>query len=133
MRVSRVCAVVRLKHTEKSASRSRRVTQIFEKLSCGIVVVEGKHDVAKLSALGIKAVSYRAIDKKQVKGSKAYVLTDRDRSGEEKREKAVAELYEAGAKSVDVNMGMSLLKMLNVTSVEQVLGPIEEIFEEGNR
>ena len=127
------CSFVMLVHDAKALGRKRRVERILSRLKSGTVVVEGKHDVRKLRMFGISAVSSgdvlyrkRAIDS----GKTVYLMTDKDRGGEEKREKLLGELLgrEQGL-NVNSDLGIAFLKALNVRCAEQIYRPLTELLE----
>ncbi|VVB76772.1 Uncharacterised protein [uncultured archaeon] len=120
-----------MQQERKDYARAKRTTGILETLKNGTVIVEGKHDIRALRPLGIEALTYSQLYTSLPSASKTvYVLTDADKGGEEKKQKIMAMLLESGnGYVIDDSLGKRLLRTLNSTCVEQVLGPITEIME----
>jgi 5S rRNA maturation endonuclease (ribonuclease M5) len=114
-------------------SRKRKVEQMLELLKTGTVIVEGKHDTKTLSMLGIRAIPYeRIISMKESPdpNDTIYIMVDNDKGGDQKSDKIVDALLTIDKRyTINSDVSKRLLKMLNLTSVEQMLGPIEEIRE----
>jgi 5S rRNA maturation endonuclease (ribonuclease M5) len=107
---------------------------MLEALRQGTTIVEGLHDVKALAHFGIKAIPYSRLSAAlpSISG-RVYLLADDDRGGEEKKEKMRMLLLEHNSGYlIDETLGRRMLKMLNVTSVEQICGPIEEARESGD-
>ncbi len=116
----------------KDEERQRQIQTILHTLSHGTVVVEGKHDVGVLARFGIHAVKYSWLVTHGLPSAAGtvYLLMDRDKGGDEKRRKIMSALLEAQAGFViNEAIGRRMLKMLNVTSVEQIYGPMQEALE----
>lgn len=118
----------------KASSRKRRLISILHELRQGSVVVEGRHDIAVMQSLGIRALQYNGVitGKTALNPSrKVYLFTDTDRRGMEKAETLASALFSIdGRYTMNRNLAYSLLGMCNATSVEQISKPIEEIMEE---
>lgn len=125
-----------MRKTAKAEATKRRLISILEELGQGSVVVEGKHDLAVLKALGLTAHAYGRIAKGMVRLNprrKVYLFTDIDRRGMEKAEMLISALLSVdGGYTIDRNLAYRLLGMCNATSVEQISKPIQEIMESGN-
>lgn len=124
-------------HDDRNKQYAGKVKRVLEKLTSGFVIVEGAHDIAALGKLGIKSFSYSQVaSKKSVPNLKdcVYILTDSDNGGEDKKNKLISTLLElnCGCK-INVALGMYMLKLLNITSVEQMCGPVAEALAENNK
>jgi 5S rRNA maturation endonuclease (ribonuclease M5) len=121
--------VVEVQQERKDYLRAKHISCLLETLSEGTVIVEGAHDVRALGRLGISALTYSQLYKSLPQaGRTVYIMTDRDRGGEEKKAKIMAMLLESDrGYAIDDSAGKRLLRMTNSTSVEQVCGPIEEL------
>ncbi len=112
--------------------RERLSTILFE-LKNGVVVVEGKHDVAVMERLGICTSTYERVMRGGLtvpEGAKVFILTDDDRRGSEKADAVSGFLSGSlGPCRLDRETGLRLLDLCNATSVEQVSKPIEKIME----
>ncbi len=99
------------------------------RLRDGYVIVEGKHDARALEKLGIHSLYWNSIPKTGLANGKTfYIMTDRDKGGEEKREKAISALLGMdSASDIDTDTGAFFMKLLGITSVEQAIRPAEEI------
>lgn len=114
----------------RDEERARQLKVLLAKLSLGTVIVEGKHDAEKLERFGIIALTYPQVSMRVIGNLQKiiYVMVDRDRGGEEKARKLSAMLHEQAPNSkVDWETGRRLLKMLGLTSIEQVYAPITEM------
>jgi 5S rRNA maturation endonuclease (ribonuclease M5) len=119
--------------SEKESDRKKRLTKLLEELRSGVVVVEGKHDIEVFRKLGIEALTYGTLMgdvdnvlEKLPEGCTIFIIMDDDKSGEFRTEQLKGKLLEKDLK-FDEHLGERLLKALNLTSVEQILKPIEEI------
>ncbi len=113
--------------------RKRKVEQILELLKGGTVIVEGRHDIRVLSMLGIRAIPYeRIVNMKEAPdpNETVYIMVDSDKGGDQKSEKIMDALLTIDKRyTINSDVSQKLLKMLNLTSVEQLTRPIEEIRE----
>lgn len=123
-------------YDKKDKEYAGKVKKILKTLSSGFVIVEGAHDIAALNKLGLKSFAYSQVLSKQAVPAAectVYLLTDSDKGGEEKKEKLLAVLREvnSGYKIDDV-LGKHLMRLLNITSIEQICSPVEEILAKVN-
>ncbi len=106
--------------------RSKAVSRIMAELACSTVIVEGKHDVDALASLGIAAITEGSIARNRIEG-KICLLMDNDRRGIQRRERLYNRLLEMDKGiRIDIASGERLQKMLNITSIEQLCGPVRE-------
>ena len=113
----------------KDEARGKAILEILDELRQGTVVVEGPHDVNALSSFGIESIPFSRVSGDALGCScrKVYLLMDNDRGGAEKAEKMKSKILELGeGYAVNEVLGKRMLKMLNATSVEQIVGPIKE-------
>lgn len=117
--------------------RMKAAEAMLSRLREGMVIVEGKHDVPRMEELGIRAVTYyKAVtDSGAVgKGTIIYLLTDSDKGGEEKKGKLISALLERDKSlEIDTELGGRLLRMLNLTSIEQIGKPMAELLAKGGK
>ena len=122
-----------MQHSKEEASLSS-IVKMFDELSEGVVVVEGNHDAAVMKLFGVSAMTHAQLFKNGLKGEQktVYVLTDRDKGGEEKRHRITSFLLERYPRSrINENAGRRLLRIANATSVEQIYAPIVEAMKKG--
>ena len=116
----------------KDEARGKAIIEILDELRQGTVIVEGAHDVSALASFGIESIPFSKVSGDTLGCScrKVYLLMDNDRGGVEKGEKMRSKILELGeGYSVDEVTGKRMLKMLNATSVEQIVGPINEVLK----
>ena len=116
--------------------KAKHIIEMFEKLRKGTVIAEGIHDVRALRLFGVDALTYPrfAARAKFMNFRRAYILTDCDRGGDEKRQKIISALLESQPGCIiDESLGRRMLHMLGVTSVEQIHGPVEELLAKGKQ
>lgn len=116
----------------KTRGQKQRLLRILGRLAGGIVIVEGKHDLKVLKELGVSRVL--TLDRLRRNGleigreKKAYILTDRDESGEEKRMQISSILLETQPQmSIDANTATSFFRILGIRCVEEAMAPSERI------
>ena len=92
-----------------------------------------KVDIRVLSMLGIRAIPYeRIVNMKEAPdpNETVYIMVDSDKGGDQKSEKIMDALLTIDKRyTINSDVSKKLLKMLNLTSVEQLTRPIEEIRE----
>jgi len=120
-----------VREASRERSHANWIVSVIEKLRKGTVIVEGKHDVKALSELGITCFTYDFAARnigKIARSSRVYLFFDNDKGGSQKAEK-LSSLIESENKQckVDFWTGASLLKLLNLTSIEQIVKPTEEL------
>ncbi len=115
-------------------TKKRALQRLLEKLSEGIVIVEGKHDVNTLKRLGIRAVEFSNfmganIGTRLFMSSRPfYVMMDRDNGGEDKKEKVISVLSSMeNPVDYDTETGDRFLRILGITSVEQAYRPVVQV------
>jgi len=125
--------------------RSESIVEIIKRMQNDdiVVIVEGKHDIEALksmveylssnglisnkaiNAVTINRLRYNHLD---INGKKIIIATDNDRSGNNKKEQAIALIRAKYPNStIDENTGIRLLKILGTNSIEGIMGPIKEI------
>jgi len=125
--------------------RSESIVEIIKRMQNDdtVVIVEGKHDIEALKSMveylssnGLilnKAINAVTIDRLRynhlnIDGKKIIIATDNDRSGNDKKEQAIALIRAKYPHSTtDENTGIRLLKILGTNSIEGIMGPIKEI------
>lgn len=117
-----------MRRVEKDHKKSKWVANGLEDLRGSTVIVEGWHDVEKLKRLGINAHTCDSVlhgcdslphDKKII------IFVDDDKGGETKRAKLISMLESQGDYRIDELLGRRMLRRLNITSVEQICGPVQ--------
>ena len=109
----------------KTEESRKKIAAMLDKLSRGVVVVEGKHDIDMFMKLGISAISYDRLMRNHIdieEGKIVYLIMDNDNGGYDKESKALSFLIERNC-NVNTELGHYLLKLLNITSVEQAYQP----------
>jgi len=125
--------------------RSESIVEIIKRMQNDgiVVIVEGKHDIEALKSMveylssnGLildKAINAVTINRLRynhlsIDGKKIIIATDNDRSGNNKKEQAIALIRAKYPNStIDENTGIRLLKILGANSIEGIMGPIKEI------
>ncbi len=121
--------MVKLRHS-KPYVRKKAVEHLLSKMRSAYVIVEGRHDVAALHALGIDAHTYESTMRSfTMTCTSVLIFTDNDRRGREKAEKLSSFFAENGV-AADTATGTRLLKILNSVHVEEILMPVVEATEE---
>lgn len=123
-----------MKKTNKARSRRNRLLDILERLRDGIVIVEGKHDVGALGRLEIPATSYNKFlscnnSTTEFSTNRTfYIMMDADKGGRDKENKVINLLTSMdNAIEYNTELGKRLLRLLGITSVEQVCGRVEMV------
>ena len=119
---------------------SKEVLDIISRLKRAYVVVEGDHDVNALADFGITAMTYSAaianvhslVRQARSEGKEILILFDLDKGGDEKMRKLLLAFESAldgdtSAVKINTELGRHFLKILNVTSVEQIRAPASEL------
>jgi len=127
--------------------RSESIVEIIKRMQNDdtVVIVEGKHDIEALKSIveylssnGLipnKAINAVTIDRLMynhldIDGKKIIIATDYDRSGNDKKEQAIALIRAKYPHStIDENTGIRLLKILGTNSIEGIMGPTKEIID----
>ncbi|MGC8676157.1 MAG: hypothetical protein ACP5T3_01395 [Candidatus Micrarchaeia archaeon] len=123
---------------QKTAKRAKELETMFAELKGGVVVVEGRHDVLALSSLGVCSCTYdyavrnagRLVGEAAVSGTKLFLLMDDDKGGADKLAKmlsAIDAVSQQANATVDVMLGLRMLRLLGVKSVEQIRAPAAEL------
>ena len=130
---------------EKGKQRSESIIGIIKKMQNDdtVVIVEGKHDIEALKSMVVylssnglilnKEINAVTIDRLRynhldIDGKKIIIATDKDRSGKDKKEQAIALIRTKYPNStIDENTGIRLLKILGTNSIEGIMGPIKDI------
>ncbi|MGC8587250.1 MAG: hypothetical protein ACP5K9_03115 [Candidatus Micrarchaeia archaeon] len=118
----------------KTEESRKKIAAMLDKLSRGVVVVEGKHDIDMFMKLGISAISYDRLMRNHIdieEGKIVYLIMDNDNGGYDKESKALSFLIERNC-NVNTELGHYLLKLLNITSVEQAYQPIMDVLKKEN-
>ena len=119
---------------------SKEVLEITSRLKSAYVVVEGDHDVNALADFGIAAMTYSAaianvhslVRQAHDEGKEIIVLFDLDKGGDDKMHKLLLAFESAldgdtSAVKINTELGRHFLKILGVTSVEQIRAPASEL------
>lgn len=118
----------------KPQRQKKALQEVLGKLACGMVIVEGKHDVLVLKHLGVEKVfTVNSLLYKRLiaTGDKAFVLTDKDRSGQIKKEQVVSALNESYPHlNVDSRVSDYFFRLLNIKCVEEAMVPAKRILEQ---
>ncbi|MCL5429878.1 MAG: hypothetical protein M1504_00180 [Candidatus Marsarchaeota archaeon] len=119
--------------------RKRRLENMLESLKEGVVVVEGIHDVAALKKLDIDAITYSKFmsgngHTEALYGDRTiYILMDADNGGEDKESKVLQLLDMMDTTMAhDTELGKRLLKLLGITSIEQIYGKARSVLDNGD-
>ncbi|MGB9732917.1 MAG: hypothetical protein ACP5P2_03300 [Candidatus Micrarchaeia archaeon] len=134
----------------KKSKEAEKIEEIIRSMQekNTIVVVEGQHDIEKLSNVveylsskgrieekPINAVTYDKLlyNHLDMEGMRVIIAMDSDRRGKEKKESAIALIRARYPNAlIDESTGEKLLKILGVNCIEGILRPIKE-FEESRR
>ncbi|MGC8496012.1 MAG: hypothetical protein ACP5RM_00500 [Candidatus Micrarchaeia archaeon] len=110
---------------DREKSQKKALKNLIEDLKCGIVVVEGDHDVETLKNIGITNVfkfdQIKEVLKSEIiNGKTLYIIMDNDKGGSSK-EKATVKILRANLPEVKYNLRAKedFLGILNITSVEE--------------
>jgi len=120
----------------KDKAIKKRLENVLESLSSGIVLVEGKNDVKALKEIGISEVyTYDMLRYGNVDldgGSKViYILTDNDRKGEQKVLEFKA-LLSCSEYKINTDLRREFFKVLRIVHVEEAASPAKKIMEKGD-
>jgi len=119
---------------------SKKVLEITSRLKRAYVVVEGGHDVDALADFGITAMTYSAaianicslVRQAHDERKEIIILFDLDKGGDDKMCKLLLAFESAldgdtSAVKINTELGRHFLKILSVTSVEQIRAPASEL------
>ena len=124
--------VIELRH-EKDVEKRKAIESILSEMRNSYVVVEGRHDIAALEQLRIRANTYEKAMRSGLPLPEHVILfMDDDRRVAEKAERLGAHLAGNGA-SIDERSGTRLLRMLNTVHVQDMLQPISQALEIGEK
>ncbi len=109
----------------------KSLERLITDLNDRIVVVEGKRDVRALERIGVRAnvIAFSEVGKMEGADSKAVILTDYDRAGDEKAKQVEAMLINKGI-AVDYELRERFRRMFGALTIEEVPPIFEELYNQ---